>query len=284
MIYAPRVTTLEPKTGPTTSDGDVVSDGDVMFLTEQIEERSDDIARAMQELASLLVSEESVETTLTRIAELARATIPGCHAAGVTVIQDNRYVTVAWTDGRTLAVDEEQYTRDQGPCLEAMRIQEIIRTATEDAEQRWPEFAAAARANGIKSFLAAPLVVNGESLGALNIYSHDRDGFDRLDDALVAMFAAQATVALANVQVYAQAVTLSAQLRQALVSRAPIEQAKGILVARHGYSDDEAFDVLRRLSQTRNTKLRDVAVDLVAEARQAAARTAVPSPLAPGER
>jgi AmiR/NasT family two-component response regulator len=55
-----------------------------------------------------------------------------------------------------------------------------------------------------------------------------------------------------------------AGLRRALESRAVIEQAKGIIVARTGLSPDAAFDVLARQSQHENRKLREVAAGLVA--------------------
>jgi response regulator NasT len=54
------------------------------------------------------------------------------------------------------------------------------------------------------------------------------------------------------------------QLYDALVSRDVIGQAKGILMAAEGFSDEEAFLVLVRASQRENKKLRDVAVDVVA--------------------
>ena len=54
-----------------------------------------------------------------------------------------------------------------------------------------------------------------------------------------------------------------AQLRQALQSRDVIGQAKGILMERRGISADEAFDVLRRASQSLNIKLTTVAQTLV---------------------
>jgi AmiR/NasT family two-component response regulator len=47
-------------------------------------------------------------------------------------------------------------------------------------------------------------------------------------------------------------------------SRATIEQAKGVVMARHRCSPDEAFHLLVQESQHKNRKLRDVAADLVA--------------------
>ncbi len=55
-----------------------------------------------------------------------------------------------------------------------------------------------------------------------------------------------------------------AGLRAALASRATIDQARGILVARYRTSPDGAFDLLVRWSQDRNIKLRTIAATLVA--------------------
>jgi AmiR/NasT family two-component response regulator len=55
----------------------------------------------------------------------------------------------------------------------------------------------------------------------------------------------------------------SINLRAALVNRDVIGQAKGILMERRGISADEAFDVLRRASQSLNIKLTTVAQTLV---------------------
>jgi len=53
------------------------------------------------------------------------------------------------------------------------------------------------------------------------------------------------------------------QLSTVMLSRALIEQAKGILMERHKIKEDEAFTILTHASQRTNTKLRDVAAELV---------------------
>lgn len=55
----------------------------------------------------------------------------------------------------------------------------------------------------------------------------------------------------------------NAQLREAIDSRAVIEQAKGALILRYGFDDDAAFAVLRRWSQDSNVKLHTIADILV---------------------
>lgn len=59
------------------------------------------------------------------------------------------------------------------------------------------------------------------------------------------------------------------QMRQALRTRASIEQAKGIVMARYGLGADAAWNYLVRTSQQRNVKLRDLADELVSSVARA---------------
>ncbi|WP_460458283.1 ANTAR domain-containing protein [Angustibacter peucedani] len=68
-------------------------------------------------------------------------------------------------------------------------------------------------------------------------------------------------------ELYEQAVTEAEQLREALLSRAVIDQAKGILMAQHRCDADSAFAILVRRSQDENVKLRTVATSLVRSVR-----------------
>ncbi|MGW3987395.1 ANTAR domain-containing protein [Streptomyces sp. NPDC004830] len=56
------------------------------------------------------------------------------------------------------------------------------------------------------------------------------------------------------------------QLRHAIASRPVIDQARGVLMATHGCTSDEAWHLLREASQLSNTKLRDVAAAVTASA------------------
>ncbi|HET7310362.1 MAG TPA: GAF and ANTAR domain-containing protein [Mycobacteriales bacterium] len=236
---------------------------DVVALAEALEARSDEVAMAMHELAQLLVAEEGVESTLQRIVDLAKRVIPGCDAAGVTLYLDGKYLTAAYTDQRTLEVDEGQYTRDEGPCLQAMRDRAVLRIDVDEASERWPHFLEDAHRSGVRSFLAGPLLLKDEAIGALNLYSSDHDGFTSLDDVLIALFTGQAAIAVANAKTYGDAIELTHQLQEAITSRAVIEQAKGVLMAREALDADGAFSRLRTWSQNRNVKLREIAKEVV---------------------
>ena len=56
---------------------------------------------------------------------------------------------------------------------------------------------------------------------------------------------------------------LAGQLEQAMASRAVIEQAKGVIMAMRGVPEHEAFEVLRKTSQDRNVKVRELAQQIV---------------------
>lgn len=224
---------------------------------------TDELTMAMSELASLLVDEDDLPGMLDRVAKLAARSIPDCDSAGVTLVAGDEPMTAAASDERTLAVDRAQYKVGDGPCLEAYRSRSVQRVVVEQAMHRYPEFTLAARQAGIRSFLASPLLVRGEGIGALNLYSAEEHGFEALDEAVVVLFAAQAAVAVANSRLYQSARTLSAQLEAAMASRAVIEQAKGVIMAVKSVDEGVAFDLLRRTSQAENRKLRQIAIEIV---------------------
>ena len=55
-----------------------------------------------------------------------------------------------------------------------------------------------------------------------------------------------------------------AQLEHALASRVRVEQAIGVLAERHRLRPREAFDLLRKASRSRGTRVTDMALDVVA--------------------
>jgi AmiR/NasT family two-component response regulator len=63
-------------------------------------------------------------------------------------------------------------------------------------------------------------------------------------------------------------------LRAALRTRPSIEQAKGILMARHGCTPEQAFEMLTQASQRSNRKLHDVAKGIVGSVQEQAHRDA----------
>jgi GAF domain-containing protein len=211
-----------------------------------------------------MVDEETLDQTLQRVVTLACMSLSGCDLASVTVERAGQPCTVACTDKVARTIDEGQYADDTGPCLESLRQRSLIVVDSIADDPRWPQFSASALEHGVQSSLSLPLVHRGEGKGAFNLYARERDAFSPDDVEHGALFAEQAAVAIANAEVYWRTHDLTQNLQAALENRDMIGQAKGILMARHGLTADQAFDELRQASQRRNVKLREIA-DTVAQ-------------------
>lgn len=226
-------------------------------------EPSDELWRSVADLSSMLLSEETQETTLRRVADLAVRSIADCDAVGVTLFDAGRGTTRAATGGLVYEVDHHQYDIAEGPCLAAMNDSSVVEVTDMTTEIRWPRFAKHAAERGIHSSMSFPLIVRGESLGALNLYAYKAGAFSAADRETGLMFAAQAGITLANAQTYAASVALARQLAEALDSRAVIDQAMGILIGLNGYDQEQALADLRSASQSSNRKLRHIAEEIV---------------------
>jgi GAF domain-containing protein len=221
---------------------------------------------AFAELAQITLADHSMDRVMDKIAGLAKRTLQLNGEVSVTLLQRGKPSTVAQTGPLALELDERQYRRGYGPCLDSIDGGEPLVVKDMLTEQRWPDWAKSAAALGAGSSMSIPVPLQREVAAALNVYSTDPDAFD--DDAveLASTFAAYAGVALANMHLYAAQGQVAEQLQAAMQSRAVIEQAKGILMGQRRCNAQEAFDVLVRLSQDSNRKLRDVADALVREA------------------
>ena len=223
--------------------------------------------RLMDALAGNLEGLDDLSPYLERLVQAVNANIDGCDSVGVTVVMEDRPRTAAYTTATTLEIDAVQYAVGDGPCLDAFRNGRENLVDLAGGEERWPAFMERCDPGEVQTLLALPLESGGRRFGALNLYGHARNAFDHTDLALVRMAAQRAADALAAAVHVAGARAVAGQMEQAMASRAVIEQAKGLLMGRHGIDEMVAFELLRRQSQEQNLKLRVLAAQLVAEVR-----------------
>lgn len=235
-------------------------------MTELSRTLTDQPGRALAELSRIVLGEQPLSPTLQRIAEIAVRSIPAIDEASVTLIKDGRAGTVVFTGQLAIDLDERQYETGSGPCLDAAVGATTVLVDLANPATPYTEFAAACRRRGVAHVLSVGLPVQQQTIGALNLYSKQGDPPDPSVVEAAGTCAAYSAVAVANAVSYDDTARLAEQMQQALRSRAVIEQAKGILMARHHYSPDEAFTALTRVSQHNNRKLREVAGELVARA------------------
>lgn len=230
-------------------------------MTPGRDTRSDD-----GELFALLAAGGNLRSFLGDLVRLAVRQVPRAEACGLTLAHDATGVTgvtVASTGPLAEAADQRQYQHDTGPCLESMRTGTVVRVDDMVAEERWTPFPAQAAELGVRSSLSLPLVVEGRSRGALNLYATEPRVFGA-DEATAYRWAGQATGALAVALRIADSDHRAESLLGGLDSRATIGQAVGLLMAQERVPAERAFDLLRIASQRRNVKLRDVAAGVVA--------------------
>jgi GAF domain-containing protein len=217
------------------------------------------------ELAALVLATSSVDELLVGIAELTAGAVPAAVSASIAL------TAPAWS-GHAVAVDERaarlealQRRDGAGPGPDALRAERVIEAGDLRTERRWPAFARAAAAAGVLALRAVPMFVRGgPPIGVLTVHGAVPAAFDTAGRRLADRLAGFATIAVAGTMRSYDDTVLSARLRQALASRSGIDQAIGIVMARHTYSPDQALAVLRATARTRGTTLPAVAADLVA--------------------
>jgi hypothetical protein len=93
------------------------------------------------------------------------------------------------------------------------------------------------------------MVAGDGSLGAIKVYGDQPGLFDRRSEQLLALFAAQASILVANVQTHERAKRLSGDMREAFRSRDVVSLAKGILMGRSSVDEDTAYTMLLARSE-----------------------------------
>ncbi|MFR0358663.1 GAF and ANTAR domain-containing protein [Streptomyces sediminimaris] len=213
-------------------------------------------AQQMASMARDLLAQTSVDSTLGRITASAVDLVEGCDAAGILVLKDTQVRTLAPTEQMVTDSDRLQEQLGQGPCFDAARTKDgerVFRIPDFTQKQpRWPLFGPKAHELGIGSMMGFLLYTDDEELGALNIYSRRPGAFTEASELAGWLLASHAAVSFSSARTHSQ-------LEEALSTRHTIGEAMGIIMGSHQLTEDQAFAVLRRYSQEKNIKLREVA-------------------------
>ncbi len=218
---------------------------------------TDNLGEVMGQVARSLQQEHGdVEATLQTITATAVGAVPGAEECTISYVTGRRSIeTRASTGDLPRQIDEMQDRIKEGPCLDSVWEQRTVRIDDMRDEPRWPRFAAEAVELGVLSSLSFQLFVQGDNLGALNLYAREPHAFGEESEDVGLVLSAHAAVALAGAQ-------QEQHLRRAVDNRDLIGQAKGILMERYKLTADQAFQLLARASQQTNRKLVDIAEEL----------------------
>lgn len=151
--------------------------------------------------------------------------------------------------------DELQHEHGEGPCFDAIWSHQTVHIADVASECRWPRLMVAVRElTPIRSVLSIQLYIDGQELGALNMFSDNAGGIgeDAEFEEQAINLATHAAIALSSAR-------RGEQFRSALASRDLIGQAKGVLMERFDVDAIAAFRMLRTLSQEMNMPVLELA-------------------------
>lgn len=218
------------------------------------------------ELSELLLEDHDIVEVLNSLAKLAeqRLSMGRTVRCGIVLERPKRNMVVASGSAEAQQMEETQTGFGDGPCLEAQRSDNVIRIPDVRYEKRWKPYMDEVRSNGPMSVLAVPLRINTSATAAMNFYSYQVGDFDgeALDIALEYANVASTTVAIA-LRIAEHSETAEDR-RRAMESRTTIDLAVGIIMGQNRCSQDKAVDILKRASNHRNIKLRELAEQIIA--------------------
>ncbi|WP_156373988.1 GAF and ANTAR domain-containing protein [Cellulomonas sp. Leaf334] len=220
-------------------------------------------AAAMTELQSLLLTTPGVDDFVDGVARAAARHVGAASSATITLRRDKRPTLVAASDPHAAVCDEVEYAAADGPCLTAIEVGSTVHVPDVAQETRWPAWRSAAQEHGYGSAAALPRDVRPGVQIALNLYAVGAYAWD--DDAIAVadMYADEIARTVELFLRSADQAEMNADLRAALVSRAVIDQAIGVIMAENRCTAQDALAILRSAAQHRKVKLREVAASIV---------------------
>jgi GAF domain-containing protein len=216
----------------------------------------DELSTVIARVKGLLLTEQKVDRAVQLLARAAKETIPGTMGAGLSLMDaQGRRTSSAATDRVVEQADAAQYELGQGPCLTAWASEKTILVNDVHADPRWPDWSAAVSDLPIGSVVSTPLLAGSEALGALKIYAALPGVYSEETGRLLELFAGPASILLANIQSTETPARISQSLETALHSRDTIARASGVLMERHGWSEEESMRGLLRQVRAESTTL-----------------------------
>ncbi len=220
------------------------------------------IAAQVAQYAHIDVGDDVIESMLTALTSGLLTTVEAAAFANITVADDGHVASIAVTDPIAARIDELQAKHDMGPCLmAAWRLDHVV-IDDYGTDTRWPLFTDdVVVQTPVRSSVSFQLYRSASSMGALNIHADHPHAFTAAAIATGRTFATQAALAL-------HIDTRQQQFNAALSSRDVIGQAKGMLMQEYKIEASAAFEMMRKISQDSNTKLIDIANQVVSSARR----------------
>lgn len=225
-----------------------------------------DVHQALVELGKFRFGEMRVEDAMREIVQTTH-TMFDVDGAGLMLADAEHHLrSVAASDDRFSHLEDLQVQHQEGPCVEAFDIKELVGAQDLSREPRWPKFSGAAVARNVHAVLASPLPYNQDAVGVVAVLSEQPRPWSAEGELALLAFTDLAALLIATMMQGEKQTELTTQLQGALNSRQVIEQAKGVLVGKQGITARAAYEQLRAQAGAERRKLSAVCAEVVANA------------------
>ncbi|GHF01195.1 hypothetical protein GCM10018785_74940 [Streptomyces longispororuber] len=199
---------------------------------------------------------------LSELAEQALRCTTACCGAGTTVTDGGDELPTAVTHPDLAGLVAVQLRSGEGPIPAAQERGAPVDSADLLRDDRWPEYRALALDSGVRASVTLPFRRADLTL-TISLFSFRPGTLDGVSCGPAQALGDLATASLVRDRRYRAALTELEHLGEALRTRPVVDQARGILMHVLSCDPDQAFGLLRRISQTTNRKLSEVAAALV---------------------
>jgi GAF domain-containing protein len=217
------------------------------------------LRRALDQLADLRTTPVSVEAALEQVVASAAALFGVDGTALMLVDRDHVLRNLATSDRRAALLEELQAEHGEGPCIDAFDDKQPVWSDDLGREQRWPRFSTAAAERRLLAVLASPVPYSDQAVGAVAVFAATPHAWTEAEREAIVAYTELAALLVVNAMEASERGRLAGELQGALDSRVVIEQAKGVLVGRHGLTTRQAFERLRRQARDQRRPLTEVA-------------------------
>lgn len=174
--------------------------------------------------------------------------------------------TLAASTEQALEADREQCSFADGPVMEAMRTGEFVLVSDLSRDRRWPGYSSAAAGHGVQSLLSVPILTEGGTGAAINLYAPYAHAFTSDDLMRSQSYAREVGRALHVVVRVAERAEATAGLAVVQSSLVLVDLAVRSLMNEYGLTREGALRFLQTQALHHEVDLRDVALNVVAPA------------------
>jgi uncharacterized protein YigA (DUF484 family) len=209
--------------------------------------------------------DEGIAGALDRLCRCAAEEL-GLAGAAVTLVPTaGAHAVSAASNPATRQHEDEQFGVGEGPTQDVFSSNEpvLVSDLERTGAGRWPGYAPAATAVGVRAVFALPLQVGAATFGVLTLSSADPRVFDRAEVRTALMFAELATELLMDNSIAEPAVGLDPDHHAAMAIHGQIYQAQGMTMVDLGVSLPEALARMRAHAYATDQDLADLATDII---------------------